>query len=359
MSDEISLLPDELRKKEEELKQTKSTVVKPSDIKFSVPADEQEDVEVIEIDEGDVDQVLAGEPPLSRFLYKISSTFDELKAKLFQPKAVEPPPKLPPQFFTPPPAKSKPAVPSVVTPSAEKVSTIAAPAPVVPASPAKPKATIKPFETVPRRVRVIKRVRKPVRVSFVSEDDLRLQHIDISRRKFTFVAATILFACLIGGGAYFLQLQALAANGELAKANAQLADIRSQIQTKQGRWAAFQDLQPHLKALTMLLDQHISPTRLFDELEKNTLPTVSYQSFSLSPDKKVTLQAVANSFGSAAQQVALFSKRDFVKKVEATNYSAKYEPPEATSPTSVTFQMVLTLTNAALFANNTVATTAP
>jgi hypothetical protein len=373
MPDDISLLPEGMRKTEDSMKGTAAPVAPPSsgsELKFSVPKEESEDIEVIEIDEGEVDQVLASEPPLTRFIYKVAATFDEVKHKLFQPKEAEPAPKLPPQFFTPPPLKT-PAVsaPPVgasasVAPAAAAPSFVSAGTPssspasagIAPSAPAKPKTKITPYETVPRRVRVIKRVRKPVRVSFVSSEDIHLMQIDVPKRRFTLILAAVVFAVLIGGGWYFLSTQAGAAHGELAKADAQLADIHVQISQQQSAWTSFQELEPKLKALRTLLDTHISPTRLFDELESHTLPTVAYSSFSLTPDKRVTLLTTADSFQTAAQQVVIFQQLPYVKKVEASSYTAKYNTPQQTQPSGVDFQLVLTLSDDALQTSSTVAT---
>ncbi|MFZ2803741.1 MAG: hypothetical protein WA001_00810 [Patescibacteria group bacterium] len=368
MPDDISLLPEGLRKKEDDLKTTappKAPAASGNELKFSIPKDEGEDIEVIEIDEGEVDQVLAGEPPLTRFIYKVASVFDELKTKLFQAKLPEPAPKLPPQFFTPPPVKAK-AAPGAV-PSPVGTGAAVAPAPSVgaqpvgvsPATPAKPRVIVTPSQTVPHRVRVIKRIRKPVRVSFVSDDDLRLLHIDVPKRRFTFIVTAIVFVLLIGGGWYFLGQQAQAAQGELAKANSQLSDVRSQIATEQASWSSFQDLEPRLKALRSLLDAHISPTRLFSDIETNTLPTVTYSSFSMSADSDVTLLTTADSFETAAEQVKIFQQLPYVTKVEASSYSASYATPSAPEPSSVNFQLVLTLSGSALNASSSTVATAP
>ncbi len=320
MSENISLLPEELRTKEELAKQGPAPkTTSPSELRFNVPLEEgADDVEVIEIDEGDVDQVIASQPPLTKALYRIGEFFSNLKHRLLQPGQPIPAPKVPPQFF-----QSKGVLP-------------------------KPGVSVAPFQKVPRRVRVITRIRKPVRVSFVSDDDIRLMHIDVPKRRFTLIAVGLLFMILLGGGWYVLTTQSNAASAELAKADGQLVEIRRQIQDKQASWALFQNLEPQLKALGTLLDQHISPNKLFDEIERTTLPTVYYQSMSLTPDHHVTLVTVADSFESAAGQVAAFQAASFVSKVDASGYGVKYETPASTVPSRVEFQLQLTLSDTAL-----------
>lgn len=399
MASEISFLPEELRKKEDTLKQNAPVAAQQeSELRFSIPQEEGEDVEVIEVDEGEIDQVLAGEPWYSKLIYRVTIFAEDLKTQLMQPRPVETPPKRPPQFFVPPPSKPKPIAPSVQTPSAHAPLVISsipavspqrtveamtppttAPAPRSTEAPLRPpagpagapavplrkeeraepieggflpvKPRIVPFAKVPRRVRVIKRIRKPVRVSFVSEEELRLMRVDIPKRRFTLITATVVFAILIGGGDYLLRAQERDAQHGLAKADLQIAEARRHIEEKQRDWAAFQDLEPRLKALSGLLDRHISPTRLLDHLERNTLPTVSYESFSLSPDGRVTLSVTADSFTSAARQIVALQTSGFFQKVEASNYAAQYDPPGSPVPRSVQFQATLFLPEAALRAS--------
>lgn len=345
MSNDISLLPEELRKREEGFRSAREVPEEPThsskEIQFSVPAEDQDDMEVIEIDEGEVDQVLAGEPWPSKIFYRLISWVADAKHALLDPHLSVPPPKSPPQFFTPPVPKTsiRPPVSSVASANGSVPST---------ASSAKTKATITPFASAPKRIRVVKRIRKPVHVSFVSEAEMQLSRVDIGKRRFTLVFLMIFFVCALGVSAYALNIQRVAAHGALANADVQLADVTGQIQAKQSRWSAFQDLEPRLKALNGLLDAHVSPNRLFQEIETHTLATVFYGSLSLTPDKRVTLATTADSLSSAAAQIATFEKAPFVKKVDVSGYSIKYDPPDAPAPTRVDFQIILTLSDEAL-----------
>jgi hypothetical protein len=347
MSSDISLLPEELRKKEETLRQDqpKKQEQKPSEMRFSIPPEEGEDVEVIEIDEGEIDQVLEGEPKLARFLYRLNTMVGELKEKFLSPRMEAPGPKLPPTLSATPPSKPK----APATPGAPAVAASAAGASASAAGAAqKAKAHVVPLPNAPRRVRVIKRVRKPVRVSFVSDDDLRLMHIDVAKRRFTLIIMSIMCLALLGGGYFLLGIQQTGANEGRQEAKRQLDDVKAQIQEKQKSWNAFQDLEPRLKTLSNLLTQHMSPTHLLEQIENQTLPTVYYNSFNLSTEGKVLLAVQADSLDSAARQIVAFQKAPFVKKVEASSYTFVYDPPTSAVPKSVQFQISLTLQETAL-----------
>lgn len=356
MSDEISLLPEGLRGKEQELKKATKPPQEVSELKFSMPSEEGEDIEIIEVDEGEIEQVLANEPFLSRVAYKVTTFLEGVKVKIFQPNAPPPPPKLPPQFFVPPAAKP------IAAPTAPKpvpaVGTVSATAPGAPvpapvglqplSTGIRPKAQIMPSVTAPRRVRVIKRVHKPLRVSFVSDEDLKSLHINIPKRRFTFITAVVFFTLLIGGGYALLQSQLQGANDALRAAKDQTAEVQQQITRQQATWSTFQNIEPRLKALVALLDQHVSPTHLLDLIEKNTLPTVSYGSFSLTPDGKVTLSVIADSLESAAGQILAFEQSGFIKKVDASAYAVTYSNAQSLRPSEVTYQVSLTLSETAL-----------
>ncbi len=363
MSDEISLLPENQRGKEEELKkhEPKPEPPKPEELKFSVPADEGEEVEVIEVDEGELDQILANEPPLTRFVYKATAFLQGLKDKLFKPQPIAPPPKAPPQFFKPPEKKTGMAPLGAPVPpmgAALPAKPPMAPAGMAPAAPAKPKARITPSATAPHRVRIIKRVRKPLHVSFVSEEELRMLHIDVAKRRFTFATAAVLFLILLGGSYALLRYQLTGADASKQEAQDQLTQVQQDIASKQKQWSDFQDLEPRLVALNQLLDQHVSPTHLLQLIESHTLPDVAYNSFSLTSDGTLSLGVKARSIESAAGQVSVFQHADFITSVQAPNYAMQYST-STNDATNVDFQLSLTLNDLALRASTSTVAVSP
>jgi len=352
-----------MRKKEEALKNS-AKQEPPKDegagMKFFIPAEEGEDIEVIEVDEGEIDQVLAGEPTLTKLAFYATSFVEDIKAKLFAQRPAEAPAKVPPQFFKPPESKkpapgAPPAGPLPVlapgagpVPVTEKPLIPGAPAAVPLGVPAKPKVQVAPFSVAPKRVRVIRRVRKPVRVSFVSDEDLRLMHVDVRKRKFTFAVTLCLFLLLGGGGYALLDWQKTQAQDRLTQAQAQVNQAQRGINEQLGTWSSFQSLEPKLKTLAGLLDQHVSPTKLLQDLENTTLPTVYYENFSVTSDRKVTLSVIADSLDTAAKQLVAFRQADFVKSADASSYSIEYDQKQTRRVTGVRFQMSLTLSDSAL-----------
>jgi len=335
MPDDISLLPEELRKKEEESKNRTPPPQTGGGVKMHLPNPEQDDVEVIEVDEGEVGEVLKGESLVARTLFKAESLAGDLKSKLFDPRAAEPPPKLPPQFFTPPSGKK--TAPGLLPTSGGTAGTV---------QPAK--ARVMPSAEAPRRVRVIRRVRKPVHVSFIEHDDPR-QRVNLGGRLFTLILLFIVFSALAGGGYALLRWQGDRANANLSEATGRLQEAQRATAERLAHWESFRDLEPRLKALSQLLDRHVSPSRLFDALEAHTVPDVYYSSFTLSPDGRLLLGTTAPSFESAARQLVAFESSGIAQSVEAMGYQARYDGTTGKLE-SVTFQIALAIDPRALLA---------
>ncbi|MDD5438437.1 MAG: hypothetical protein PHC70_04830 [Patescibacteria group bacterium] len=367
----MSLLPQNFRDKEEELKKQQAAEQAPAEqSSMHVPKDEGEDVEIIEVEEGEVDQVLKNEPLLSRAIYQAGALFEKMRDKLFAPRKLEPPPKSPPQFFQPAkkPAASvqlKPTIPSAAKPE-EKVSlptaapaqvlakptpgSVSAPAPSAqtPAQVKAPgaKARIIPSSTSPRRVRIIKRVRKPVHVSLLDENEMRQMQVNVPKRKLTLVFLTLFFAAVFVASFFLLDQQQAKANESNQAATQELQALQTQIKDLQGKWSSFQDLEPRLMALSGLLDKHVSVLNVLKLLEQRTLSTVSYGGFMMDNSGQIQLSVTAPSYAVAAKQLQIFQESPEIKSVEANAFS--YAEGNTDRPASVNYQLTLRLQTEAL-----------
>ncbi|HWQ99924.1 MAG TPA: hypothetical protein VN397_03710 [Candidatus Methylomirabilis sp.] len=356
---DISLLPENLRGREsQETKVRPAPSTEQGALKMHVPASTaEEDVEIIEVDESELGVILAEEPLLTRLTYQVSTAFDSLKSRLFKKDEV-PPPKAPPQFFTPPkPGLVTKATPPVLPPSARLAP--GAPGAVAPAPAgagiqlsrlqsgpaARSKARIMPQAEVPKRVRVIKRVRKSVRVSLIPAEELALLSVDVGRRKWTLSVLTLLFAAIVMGGYALLQSRLSAVQATHAGLDREVETTRGETKKKQMQWTTYQDLQPRLALLDDILKNHMVISRVLDFLETRTLPDVSYRTASLSPNGTLTLDVLAGSFRSAARQLVSFEQSSLVKTVDATAFTAEQDGTTGKIK-QVTFQLLLSLDSA-------------
>jgi hypothetical protein len=349
MSD-ISLLPEGLRGNEQSVQKQKPPAppVEQPGLKMHVPSSmADEDIEIIEVDESDLGAILADEPLFTRLSYQMSAALDSLKQKLFQEKSDAPPPKLPPQFFTPPKAG---LVTKAPTAEAGKTATGAAGA----AGASRPHTRITPSAETPRRVRVIRRIRKPVRITLLSPEEIQAYRADIPRRKWTLVVCSGLFALIIGGGYWLLTARVADARFKAEELNAKLVTIRENITKKEQEWSHYRDLQTRLIVLHDLLDKHIITSRVFDFLERWTIPDVSYQNASWATDGTLALSVTAKSFSAAARQLVAFQRSAIVQDVSSLAFAsaggADAAAPGAPRPagsaaaeSSVSFQVILKL----------------
>jgi hypothetical protein len=351
MSD-ISFLPSDKKEQEEEIRRESLKTASTAVVSMHVPETEEEDVEIIEVDASEVDQMLIGEPLYTRLYYKASLFVDSLKQKYLAPRPIEAPAKTPPQFFKPPakgaeaPAKTptKPGETPAVLPKTQVGKQ--EPQPTTPPkpgeAPAKPKAFIRPAAKKPttgRRVRIIKRVRKPVHVSLLDEQVMRELHINIPKRQFTLVFLTILFG-VIFTGAFLLLDQAIAqALTQQEVIQSQYISVRNDVKIEQDKWQAFQDLEPRLIALNDLLDTHISANKVLQFLEENTLVDISYHNFMMSDDGRVNLGVTATDYNAAARQLLIFEESPYVQAAESNSFATA----NLEGKTYVSFQLVLYL----------------
>lgn len=345
MSD-ISLLPEGLRGKEQSAQQHKPTPAQePSGLKMHVPdSAADEDIEIIEVDESDLGTILADEPLFTRLSYQLSAALDHLKETVFS-KAGVPPPKLPPQFFTPPKQGLVSRSGALTQPVAGGASRAGGATPP-PAGTAYPRARITPQADTPRRVRVIRRVRKPVRISLLSAEEMELIHIDVPKRQWTMGVCIVLFSAIIASGYWLLSSRVAEAEGALAVITQDLTLTRVSITGRENIWSQYRDLQRRLTLLDEILNRHTLVSRVFDFLEKQTLPEVSYLSADISIDGAIALDVVADSYESAAKQLVAYHQSPIVEEAESMAFGGGISADG--SPARVSFALALKLNENAL-----------
>lgn len=351
---DISLLPEDIRGREEQIKQKPPTSSSSDEgsFKMHVPdAMVDEDIEIIEVDEGDLAAVLSDEPFMTRMTYKLSLWVDQIKGKFLKHEEEAPPAKAPPQFFKPPKkgliTSSNAVMQSVDASKAGLTSSlgVGGSAGAGPAGAGEHRASrtrITPQTEVPRRVRIIKRVRKPVRVSLISAEDLAVLTIDVGRRKWTLVVFIILFSSLIAGGFFLISSRLNISKSRLATVQDEVSKIKKEADDKMGQWKQYEDLEGRIKLLQTVLDGHVFITRLFDFLEQNTLRGVSYKTASWSGSGQLNLDVVASTFDDTGGQLIVMNRSPFVENAESSGFEAQRNE-ETGAVEQIGFQMVIML----------------
>lgn len=339
MQEDISLLPEDMRSQEE--KEKTKTFTPPAlpgganGLKMHVPETQaDEDIEIIEVDEGDLAAVLSDEPLLTRAMYQVALFFDKAKSALLKHDDSAPTAKAPPKFFEPPRSGlvSPPQKSELDASSSSQVKVLG------PTSIVHTQARITPHADVPHRVRVIRRVRKPVRVSLISSQEIAELTVDIGRRKWTLGITLGFFMAILITGYIFLSQQVGISKARFDDASSQLTNVQTEAQNRLKDWSQFEDLEARLRLLNSALNDHIVITRLFDFIESITLPTITYRSAVFGKDGLLGLDVIATSYDDASAQMIAYEADPRIKRVEAGSFSLE-RGDDGVSVKAVTFQV--------------------
>lgn len=138
---------------------------------------------------------------------------------------------------------------------------------------------------------------------------------------------------IIGTLSTLLFLATLVVSGGLFGYERYMYTVISQSQTElDGAKSAFESednqkillVSDQLKSIKTLLNNHTVISPLFDALEKITLPTVKFSSFTFTHDNSsgivtVTVEGEAQSYASLAQQAQIFRDGQYLKNIEFTD----------------------------------------
>jgi hypothetical protein len=149
-----------------------------------------------------------------------------------------------------------------------------------------------------------------------------------AKKEWVIVLVFALLACLLGFALYLIMFF------YQSNVKDQTKIVLQNIESLKKETAPFekdktdaQKIQGQLEAIKNLLAAHLYWTKIFDLLEKNTVPDVYYTNFVAGSDGKIALSAVGKSFSSVAEQLTVFREaKDFVKEVSITGASAQIDP---------------------------------
>ncbi len=126
---------------------------------------------------------------------------------------------------------------------------------------------------------------------------------------------TLLFiASILAAGGLFAYQKVL--DKQIAEANTALVQAKSSFDSQ--TITSIVSASDRLKSAKGLLDKHVAVSELFEALQQNVLPRVSFTSFIFSLDTgdvvKFSASGLADSYAVAAQQATVFSAMPFVSK---------------------------------------------
>ncbi len=125
-------------------------------------------------------------------------------------------------------------------------------------------------------------------------------------------------ALLVSGGLFGYNTYM---DSELKKTQVALSDARAAFQLEDNQKIIL--ISDQLKSIKTLLNKHTTVSPIFGLLEKETLPTVRFTSFSFSRsalgEVVASIEGEAQSYISLAQQTKIFSGLEYLKKLEVTD----------------------------------------
>ncbi len=158
-----------------------------------------------------------------------------------------------------------------------------------------------------------------------------------------FIATTMLIgSAALAGGVYFLKSSA-----QKGLEDAKQSLIEQDNLIKEESIAEVRDFDRQLKAAKLLINNHISPLKIFAALEKETKQKVQFTSFEVEHtptlEVLVNLEGTTPEFKSLALQEIQFSENSILRNVVfsevATNDSSAASEKSASADSSITFTL--------------------
>ena len=108
--------------------------------------------------------------------------------------------------------------------------------------------------------------------------------------------------------------------GEMVSTEAQIDKVKGDIAALRNENPDLYLYEQKLDAAPELLDGHIYTSKIFEFLEKNTLPDVWYTSYISTDDGQVTLEAVSKDLKVAGKQVAQLRDLEDLNIINVNNF---------------------------------------
>lgn len=170
-------------------------------------------------------------------------------------------------------------------------------------------------------------------LNLITEESLnkifqRIEHKDITQLIASFVIS-VLLGCAMWGGVYLYGGKEREA---IQTIRTERAAVEADIAAIEKNKSALLAYQTKLTAFNDLFKDHMYWTQFFEELEKNTLPNVNYDSISLSTNYSTSLSAHTTDYASVGKQLIAFQNaKSFITEVEITSANAALSPTGAVS----------------------------
>lgn len=207
--------------------------------------------------------------------------------------------------------------------------------------PYKPKPRPKEEEPLPAAKPPIP-PRRGLRVSLIPEERIE-KRINVTMRKIIVVVIVVVEVLAIAAAWFIISSQTDSKNQKLAQLEQSISQLNADISAVRDQQQELLLFEKKLASISDLLDQHVYTSKIFEFLEKNTLPNVWYSSYISTSDGQVALNANARDLETAARQIAHFETLDQIQKLSANSFQAKISDAGYTEGVTFDLQIIFAL----------------
>lgn len=161
--------------------------------------------------------------------------------------------------------------------------------------------------------------KRALRVSLIPEE-VPEEKINIKGRKIALVVIVFVELIILGGGAMFLSTAIESKNAQINQFDSDIQATKQQLTSLRNEQKDLYLFEEKLNVMGELLDGHIYTSRVFSFLEAHTLPDVWYESYISTSDGVVNLRAKTSELKTAAKQIAHIDAQEEVMEVNVNNF---------------------------------------
>lgn len=222
-----------------------------------------------------------------------------------------------PELYIPERAPEAPEVPEVKP----------APAPPKSAEPKKPERIL-PYKPRPRTGAPPPPVKPPLpprrglQVSLIPEETVE-KRINTGLRKTMLAVIVVIEVIILAVVWFFVNAQTDARRRQIADFDKSIQDSKSQIEQVRGEQKDLLIFEKKLASMSDLLASHVYTSKMFEFLEKNTVPDVWYESYISTSDAQVSLAVNAKNMQVAAEQIAHLEGLAEIEQINVNSFQTR------------------------------------
>ena len=161
-----------------------------------------------------------------------------------------------------------------------------------------------------------KRIASGININLIPEELISVRKSSIASIVISLLAVIILAGLAVGGAYYFIDFNQKKIDGEIAVEKVKLDQLNSELSASRQAQTENYGVVKRILSMNNILKNHIYWTKFFALLEKYTLDSTYYSSFSANTSGQFSLPITARDYSSALAQIAAFnSGSDFAKSV--------------------------------------------